>query len=549
MYLVKKTCVLSRVLLAGLLLLAITVGAYAQSGERLGKIAILPFSGGTADEQEGIAELFSYTQEMMGSFNVIPRTTITNGVAREQSFQAMSGMTNADTIALLGKQFGAEYVMAGSITSLGSKNLLIVSVIKIDIIRQVAGDYLVYDSLNALNKDETVLNAIAARLVKMTRDAGKGLEMLALLPVQFSGGASVQEGDALAQLLAIYLLRAGKYAVYPRTKTLDQVQSEYDTQLLQGVTRTEEAVRLGEAVNPPYVLSVVSRKIGSDTRFNASIISLEGGNQIAGKSEQYANLSYGMDAMEYLARELSGETVSKKERSKLTNTVDREIAGKKNAEEAEAAARRRAAATDKFLKNAGIAFGGWLGWGTGGTGKTRVLDEEGNVTINDVKYTDTIGLSGGGNIELRLYRYFGIQTGISGITDYVPYTPQGNEEQYMKLSTLQIPVLARVNFQFNTGDMVGDIGWMLALFGGVGLNVACTSDAESIDLAKMNVIGGGEAGFAGKNFALFAVFQYNGGIDSGSITVDGVPYDGIQTGSYSMGVGFRIYLPFRWGGK
>jgi hypothetical protein len=217
MDLVKQIRVLSRTLLAGLLFLTFTAGAYAQTGERLGKIAILPFSGGTADEQEGIAELFSYTQEMMGSFNVIPRTTITNGVEQEQTFQAMSGMTNADTIALLGKQFGAEYVMAGSITSLGSKNLLIVSVIKIDIIRQVAGDYLVYDSLNTLNKDETILNAIAARLVKMTREvgAGQGLEMLALLPVQFSGGANVQEGDALAQLLAIYLLHAGKYAVYP----------------------------------------------------------------------------------------------------------------------------------------------------------------------------------------------------------------------------------------------------------------------------------------------------------------------------------------------
>jgi hypothetical protein len=124
----------------------------------------------------------------------------------------------------------------------------------------------------------------------------------------------------------------------------------------------------------------------------------------------------------------------------------------------------------------------------------------------------------------------------------VPYTPLGNEEQYMKLSTLQIPVLARLNLQLNTAD---GTGYMLAPFVGVGLNAACTSDAESVDLAKINFIAGGDVGFAGKNFALFAVFQYNGGITGGAITVNGVPYDDIQTGNALLGVGLRIYLPFR----
>ncbi|MDR1904998.1 MAG: penicillin-binding protein activator LpoB, partial [Treponema sp.] len=155
---VRQARMLSRALLAGLLFLAFTAGAYAQNGERLGKIAILPFSGGSVDEQEGIAELLSYTQEIMDNFNVIPRTGITRAAKQEQAFQALSGMTDADTIVKLGKQFGADYVMAGSITSLGNRHLLIVSVIKIDEIRQVAGDYLVYDSLDALNNDEKLRN-------------------------------------------------------------------------------------------------------------------------------------------------------------------------------------------------------------------------------------------------------------------------------------------------------------------------------------------------------------------------------------------------------
>jgi hypothetical protein len=104
----------------------------------------------------------------------ILRTGITEAAQQEQSFQATSGMTDADTIAKLGNQFGADYVMAGSITALGSKKLLIVSIIKIDVIRQVAGVYLTYDSLSELSRDKSILNGMAAELVEMARSAGGG---------------------------------------------------------------------------------------------------------------------------------------------------------------------------------------------------------------------------------------------------------------------------------------------------------------------------------------------------------------------------------------
>jgi hypothetical protein len=85
-------------------------------------------NGGSQDERDGIAELFSFTPQIMRNFTVIPRTTITRAIEQEQSFQLSSGMTDADTMARLGNQFGANYVMAGSITSLGNSRLLIVSI-------------------------------------------------------------------------------------------------------------------------------------------------------------------------------------------------------------------------------------------------------------------------------------------------------------------------------------------------------------------------------------------------------------------------------------
>jgi hypothetical protein len=504
----------------------------------LGKIAILPFTGGSADEQEGIAELLSGTREMMGSFGVLPRTGITRAAQQEQAFQAASGMTDADTIAKLGNQFGAEYVVAGSITSLNNKHLLIVSITKIDVIRQVAGDFLVYDTLDALNKDETLVNTIAANLVKMVRNTSDGLDKLALLPVDFPDGGNRQEGDALAQLLAIYLLRGNAYAVYPRTKTLEQVQREYETQLTGGVTRVNEAVRAGAAVNPPYVLSVASRKIGSGARFNAAIIEVENNVQIKMKSEQYANLSDGMIAMDFLARGLNGETISKKERDERMRMVNKETVSTEKAEadriKAIERAGKRAAAKDKFLKNSGIAFGGWLGPSFGGekTGINRSTGEE--------KSEPNVAFSGGGDIGLRI-GWFDIQTGLNGFGYDAPYTPSGKSEQYEKLSIVQIPILARFTYKKNPDNA----GFYMAGVIGVGMNfVTKISDAESSDPAVMSFIAGAEVGAAWRVFAMYMGYQWDGDIGSGSLTVDGEKYD-YKRGSHRLTVGMRFFVPFR----
>ena len=81
-------------------------------------LAILPFTGGQGDEGETIAELFSFDLQLNNVFNPIPRTSITRAINSEQGFQMNSGMTDADTIVSIGKQLGAQYVVAGSITSM-----------------------------------------------------------------------------------------------------------------------------------------------------------------------------------------------------------------------------------------------------------------------------------------------------------------------------------------------------------------------------------------------------------------------------------------------
>ncbi|MDR2194567.1 MAG: hypothetical protein LBP19_08935 [Treponema sp.] len=268
-------------------------------------LAILPFTGGQGEEGETIAELFSFEKELTAVFAPVPRTSINGAIRSEQRFQMASGMTDPDTIAALGKQLGAQYVVAGSITSLGKQNLLIIAIIKIDELRQIAGDVQTYGSISEIRGK---LPAMAKTIADASKGGAANLPMLAVLPVRLSGWTDTREADALAQILAARLAQSGKYAVYPRTKGLEQVQAEIGNQF-GGDVADEYLPRIGKANNPRLALSVTARKLGVDTMFNAAIINLETGIQEAGETADYQSMEDGIRAMEDLSAVLSGGAV------------------------------------------------------------------------------------------------------------------------------------------------------------------------------------------------------------------------------------------------
>jgi len=485
----------------------------AQNASQQSRIAILSFSGGSIDERDGIAELFSFTPQMMQNFTVIPRTTITNALSKEQSFQNSSGMTDADTIARLGNQFGANYVMAGSITSLGSSNLLIVSIVRIDVIQQVAGDYIIYNTLDDLVKNQSIIHKMADNLISIMQQDTNNLQRLAVVPVQFTGDVNKADGDALAQLLSIHLIRAGKYAVYPRTQSLEQVQKEYTTQW-SGVTRDNQAVALGRATNPEYVLSIVSRKIGSVNTFNASVIDLEGGNQIDGLSEQYANLSDGIDAMDFVARQLSGVQVTGKERSRRTANVSSAA----NAEEREAA---RKEASDKLLRKTAFIADGWFGF-----------------RINDSS-SETPRYSGGVLLGLR-YGWFGLQTGINILGTKNTVSVAGVDEN-ITLTVFQLPVLATLRLNLFENFIY------FAPYAGIGFNLSSYTDNKDLDvqsLSNMSFIGGANIGMTLLFMKAFLGIQYNRDISDNVIQYSGGEYK-YQNSIINFTLGISFDIPFR----
>jgi TolB-like protein len=275
----------------------------AGTAAALDNLAVLPFTGGTAEEGETIAELFSFSNELNTAFAPIPRTSISRAIGNEQKFQTGTGMTDPDTIAAIGRQLGAKYIVAGNIAKLGSRSLLIISILRIDDLRQMAGDIQTYSRIEEIQEKlpEMARNIIAATRILDRED----LDKLAVTPVELGDNIDPRIADTLAQILSINLIRSGKYTVYPRTATLEQVQAEYNTQL-SGVTADENVVDMGRGENPRIVLSVIARRLGNQNMFNASIINLESGVQLIGRSVAYNTLDDGIEVMGNLARELTG---------------------------------------------------------------------------------------------------------------------------------------------------------------------------------------------------------------------------------------------------
>ena len=275
----------------------------ADAARREATLAILPFTGGQGEDGETIAELFSFDPGITSAFTLIPRTSINNAIRREQGFQMTSGMTDPDTIAALGRQVGAKYVAAGGITSLGDQNLLIIAIVHTEDLRQIAGDIQTYGTIREIRGK---LPDMAKNIVDASGKDASNLPRLAVPPVRLSGGADTRDHDTMAQILAVHLVHNGKYAVYPRTKSLEQVQEDYKNQF-GGDVADEYLPRVGMGENPRLVLSVSARKLDEETMFNAAVINLETGVQEAGNSVDYRSLNDGMRVMEELALRLSGQ--------------------------------------------------------------------------------------------------------------------------------------------------------------------------------------------------------------------------------------------------
>jgi len=225
-------------LLACLIFIVCATVIFSQTKPNL---AILPFTGGIGGDGETIATLFSLQTEIRDAFTVVPRTGAVNALIAEQNFQ-MSGYTDSDTIARLGRELNADFVVSGHIRRLGNSNLIIATIVNVETFEQMAGDYRTYQNIEEVRN---MLSAISKKMITASLRNTSKLPKLAIATFGIAKtGVNTHDAETLAQILSIEINNSGKYAVLPRTTTMQSALKELDYQM-SGRTAEEEA-RWGE---------------------------------------------------------------------------------------------------------------------------------------------------------------------------------------------------------------------------------------------------------------------------------------------------------------
>jgi hypothetical protein len=72
---------------------------------------------------------------------------------------------------------------------------------------------------------------------------------MAVLPFDIPEQVNAQDAEVLAQMLATDIANSGKYAVFPRTRTIEQVMKEQNIQR-SGITDPDSIKEIGRATSP-----------------------------------------------------------------------------------------------------------------------------------------------------------------------------------------------------------------------------------------------------------------------------------------------------------
>jgi TolB-like protein len=276
------------------------------SAQKKDSLALLPFTGGAEGEGDYIVSEFARQRELRNAFNKVTLVTKTTRgfINFEHKFQRDSGMTDSDTVFELGKQIGAEYVISGYITKLGEQNLVMVSILSVESLQLVAGDYRAYGKIEEVDK---LIPAMAKTLALYVQRNTSSLPGLSVPPFEVGKQVNTNDAQVLAQILAIQVANGKKYAVLPRTDSLDNVMEEHQRQR-SGEVDKERIARLGAGRNAEYVLAGSVGTLGSLNKFTADVLNIEDGSFVDGYSEQYNAFAEGIELMPVLAAALNGSS-------------------------------------------------------------------------------------------------------------------------------------------------------------------------------------------------------------------------------------------------
>jgi TolB-like protein len=350
-----------------------------------------------------MANLFANSRDLRREFTTAVRTgNSLASIMQEQRFQR-SGITDSNTISDLGKQMNVQYVVSGHTASLGSVNLLLISIVDVKTMRQIAGEYREYGRIEDV---DGLIPSMAANIIAAIRGDNSSGDTLAVLPLIIED-SRVQQGDAeiLAQIVATEIANGHKYAVFPRTREIETVMREHNIQS-SSMTERDNVIEIGRAVNARYVLAGTVTRLGSKNMFLVQILDVVTGELIEGTNRQYADLAEGKDLMPEIVFEITGVEAGRfaEARTRERQAADAEQQRREAERKQQDADNFKAGLKEHFLgKNRLTTIGANLGMGFGNLGKEgprEVDDGYGGTYYQD--YETGIDFNMFGNISITI---------------------------------------------------------------------------------------------------------------------------------------------------
>jgi formylglycine-generating enzyme required for sulfatase activity/TolB-like protein len=271
--------------------LAAGAGAQNANAQKKDSVALLPFTGAQGGDGAYIAGELARQRIFQDTFNRVTLVTETTPT------------TDVDTLFGMGRQLNAAYVIAGHITKLGNQSMVLVSLLSVESLQQVGGDYRTYGNTRERN---AMIADMAKKLAQSAQRDTASLPGLSVPSFELPPEINADDALLLARLLMIDLAKGNTFALLPRTGSLEEALEEGE----EKSQREEERVnRLGAGRPSHYALALSVGKLGTLTKFSADILDKEDGSFVGGYSEAYNTLAEGATRMPILAASLNGVTV------------------------------------------------------------------------------------------------------------------------------------------------------------------------------------------------------------------------------------------------
>ena len=285
------------------------------------RLAILPFAGGVGGQGEAVAALLSQRAEILSAFTLVPTTPEAVAMAAEHRLQS-GAFADSDLAAGLGRMLGADYVLSGDLRSLGSRNLVVATLVRVDTLELAAGYHRVYRMPWEIRG---ILPSMARSLSARRESSIKDLPTLAVAPLGVSpGDDQAHDMETLAQILAIEIANSGEYAVLPRASAMRSALAAWEARIaderaaaldrlvavILGIlydqddgleTAEASATEIGRAAGADKVLSMETRALDGVTVFAAQILGTDTAEPVAGIDRGFRGIGEGVSLMAEVA--------------------------------------------------------------------------------------------------------------------------------------------------------------------------------------------------------------------------------------------------------